>query len=302
MSKQKPILPIIALITASILWGSNTVLIKIGVSSIPVATFIALRFLAASLIILPFAIKTWKSLKVRDFLLLCLSSVFYITISSSAINLGLTKTSAINASIIYLLEPILLLVLSVSFLKEHLNLATFTGICISLIGGVVIIGKPWEGGVSESELVGNLLVALAAFCFVISTLISKPIAQKVSTYQLTFMSLFPGTLLVSIYALFTFTSWNIGSTTNASWRALGGSIIIIAIANFLFFYALSRKKAVETGIYQYLEAIATIVVAWLLLAERPTSNFVIGALLVFIGIYLAEFYKLPSKQNTIAKD
>jgi drug/metabolite transporter (DMT)-like permease len=302
MAKQKSILPIIALIIASILWGSNTVFIKIGVASIPVAIFIALRFLAASLIILPFAIKTWKKLRVKELLLLSLSSVFYISLSSSALNMGLTKTSAINASIIYLLEPILLLILSASFLKERLSLIMFIGICVSLVGGLIIIGRPSEGSVGGAELVGNLLVALAAFCFVISTLICKPLAHKVGAYQLTFMNLFPGALLIGIYATFTFGNWNIAATTSDSWQALIASILAVVVANFLFFYALSRKKAMETGIYQYLEAVATIVVAWILLKERPSSNFIIGASLVFIGIYFAEFYKLQANKNIIAKN
>lgn len=287
----------IALALASMLWGANTVFIKIGVSSIPVPVFLAGRFLVASAILLPLAIRTWKPLSVKLFLLLSLSSVFYISLSALALNIGLTKTSASNAAIIYLLEPIILLVLSASLLKERINAWTFIGICVALTGSLIIIGKPWLNVSGGSEVEGNLLIVIAAFCFAATTLICKPLAKRVSVEQLTFMNLFPGTLPIGLYALARLHNWNIAATTNASWRALIASIVSVVFANLLFFFALGYKKAQDTGVYQYLEAISTIIVAWILLSERPTLGFVFGTILVFLGVYLAEFFKLPKKSR-----
>ncbi len=292
MRKQKVVLPILALVLASILWGSNTVFIKVGVSSIPVPIFIASRFMVASIILLPLAIRTWRPIDLKGILLLSLSSLFYMGLSALALNIGLSKTSASNAAVIYLLEPLILLVLSASFLKERLSLRTFIGICTALAGSMIIIGKPWATGGNGTELTGNLLVAIAAFCFAISTLICKPLASKVSMEQLTFLSLFPGTIPVTVYVLTRLHGWDISTVTTASWRAWIASTIAVIFANLLFFFALNYKKALDTGVYQYLEAVTAIVVAWMLLAERPGLNFYIGSVLVFTGLYLSEFYKL----------
>lgn len=292
MSTNKKTLPIMALTIAAILWGANTVFIKIGVESIPVPIFISLRFLAVGLMLLPFALRTWQPLKQREFFMLCLSSLFYITFSVTALNVGLTKTTAMNASIIWLLSPLLLLILSMSFLKEKISIRMFVGICIALAGALVIIGEPWAMHAKNAEeVIGNLLIVIAVFCNVISTIICKPIAERIGSYQLTWMNFAPGTIPVLLYATTQLHNWDISQTSTASWNALVASIVGVIGANLLFFYALRYKHASETGVYQYLDTIATIVVAYFLLAEVPSMKFVFGAVLVCIGVYLAEFYQ-----------
>lgn len=303
MSKHKHTFPITALIIAAILWGANTVFIKIGVESIPVPVFMSMRFLAVGLILLPFAIRTWKPLKQKDFLLLCLSSLFYITFSVTALNIGLTKTTAINTSIIWLLSPLLLFILSTSFLKERINIRTFVSICIALAGALVIIGEPWSlhSGNME-EIVGNLLIVISVFCNVISTIICKPIAKRVGSYQLTFMNFAPGIVPILLYSITQLRKLEIDTITSASWNALVASIIAVIIANLLFFYALRYKDASEVGIYQYLDTVATIVVAYFLLSETPTAKFALGAILVCAGVYVAEFYQSSKLRKLLYKN
>lgn len=280
---------------ANILWGVNTPLIKMGVESIPAPFFMSIRFLIASLIMLPFALRDWKPLKYKDFLLLILSSVFYISLSSLALNVGLSMTTAFNTAIIWLLAPLLLFILSASYLKEGLSLKTFIGIIVALAGSLVIIGKPWEGG-GATELTGNLLIVTAVFCTTVSTLICKPLTKKTGSYQLTFMNLFPGIVPIVIYAAF-FGTWDIDATTTTSLYGLIASTVVIIIANFLFFYALRHKKAQSTGVYQYLDPLAAIVAAWFLLAERPSPTFALGAGLVIVGVYITEMHASKKRKQ-----
>lgn len=289
MIKRIYIFPIFALVAANVLWGVNSVFIKIGVESIPPAIFVALRFLAASLIILPFAIRVWRPMRQKDFLLLVLSSVFYITLSAFALNLGLAKTSASNTSIIWLLMPPLLFVLAVTFLKEKLNPRALVGILIALAGALLIISRPEEGSATGPEaLAGNLLIVIAVFCYAISMLICKPIMKRVGAWQVTFMNIFPGSLLIALYALTQLDMWNVSATTSRSYVALVLSTLAVVVANALFFYALRRKTVQSTGSYQYIDPFATLAAAWLLLSERPSPLFALGATLVFIGLYVVE--------------
>ena len=47
-SKQKVVLPILALIFANILWGVNYPMIKLGIATIPAVIFLTIRFFAIS--------------------------------------------------------------------------------------------------------------------------------------------------------------------------------------------------------------------------------------------------------------
>ena len=144
MSKQKVILPVIALTIASILWGINFPIIKLGVATIPVLIFIAVRFFAASLILLPFAIKSWKPLKQRDLLTMILASIMWIAFTAVTLNTGLKYAPSINAGVINLLGPLILAFFSVEFLKERMSFKAVLGALVAFAGAAVIIGKPWE--------------------------------------------------------------------------------------------------------------------------------------------------------------
>lgn len=296
MKNKKIILPILALVIANALWGVNTVLIKIGLETIPPAIFMSIRFLTASLVILPFAIVTWKPLKRRDLLLFVLSSVFAITLSAFALNIGLTKTSAFNASIIWSMAPIIMFVLSAQVLKEKMRLSTLIGILIALAGSIIIIGRP--EATDANTLIGNLFIVVSIFCAAIGTIICKPLMKKVSDSQATFMSLFPGIVPVAMYALTQLPTWDMANVSSRSITGLVWSTVAIVIANYLFYFALRHKRAQETGMYQYIDPAVTIVAAWFILNERPSPGFIFGAALVFTGIYLAEVRRIKRRDST----
>ncbi len=133
---------------------------------------------------------------------------------------------------------------------------------VALAGSLIIIGKPWENGMTDvTGLTGNLLIVVAVFCGVVSTLISKPLSKKGSAYQITFMNLFPGVIPIALYAVSQLPNWDIHSTTTRSFHALLLSIVAVVLANFLFFYALRYVKAQDTGVYQYLDPAATVLAA-----------------------------------------
>jgi O-acetylserine/cysteine efflux transporter len=287
MSKQKYLLPILALLIANILWGLSTPLIKVGLQSIPVPIFIATRFFLAAMLLIPLARKVWRPLKGSQLLKLALAAILDITLSVPAVNLGLTKTTASNAGIIWLLMPILLFLLSVAFLKEKLQLKTFIGIMVALAGSLIIIGKPWDSG-GMTSLTGNLLVLLAVFLNALAIIIIKPLTKLFHHWQITFMYYLIGVIPLMIYASTRLGSWQISKTTTNSWLALLACILISTASNPLFYYALRSKTVQNVSVYQYLDPLAAVIGAWFLLAERPTPLFYLGVAFIVAGVYIVE--------------
>lgn len=287
MKKHKLLLPILALILTNSLWGIATPLIKIGLESIPVPIFIGIRFFIAALLLLPFAVRVWKPIRGNKLSLLVLAALLDITLSVAALNVGLTKTTASNAGIIWLLMPILLFILSGAVLKEKLRLKTLLGIMVALAGSLVIIGKPWEGGDSAS-LTGNLLVLCSVFLNALAIIIIKPITKILHPYQTTFMYYSIGVVPMLVYASTKLSSWQIGEVTTRSLIALGFCILTAVVSNVVFYYALRTKTVQSAGVYQYLDPLVTFGGAYVLLAERPTSLFFVGATLIVAGVYVVE--------------
>lgn len=295
MRKNKNnLLPILALGAASLLWGINVPMVKLGLETFPVTVFMATKFLAASLILLPFAIRTWKPLKRKELGLLALSSFIYITFASLALNVGLTYAPSINSGIITLLGPLLLCILSVKFLKERMNLKTFLGVLLAFAGAMIIVGKPWDISLAgQATLLGNALFLLAVLGVVIGTIIAKPVLGKTSSYQATFIILFVGILPIAAFSLTELPRFDVRDITTSGYVALFYGIFAITLANFFHTYGLKYKQAHQVGIFSYLETVILIIAAWFILGERPTEEFVAGAALVFFGLYLAEVGRIP---------
>ena len=295
MAKQKTFLPVLALVMSSILWGINAPVVKVGLESIPATIFISVKFLIIALLLLPFALKTWKPIKRRELGVMTIASVISFTGGALTLNLGLHDAPSINSAVIGLLGPLLLCLLSVEFLKERMSLKTFIGVMIAFAGSAIIIGKPWEVSLTgQTVLLGNVLILASVLFDVIATVIAKPVVSKMSSYQATFLYILPGVLPLAALSFTQLHGWSIHDVTRSGWYAMLYGIVGMFMANLFFVYGLQYKKAYSIGIYQYLQSVSIVVASWLILAERPSLKFAVGAVLVVVGAYWAES-KSPRK-------
>ncbi len=285
----------LAIILAEILWGINTPVIKLGLQTVPLPLYLSVTILGAALLMAPLAAKNWRPMRRKDYSLLIIGSIISITLGNVALLMGLQRVPAVNASLIGLFGPLILLILSVEFLKERLSLKTFFGILISFFGAAIVIGNPWDitdGG--QDAVIGNLLIVLDVFCGVVGILISKSVLKRSDPYQVTFIHLFVGIVPVAVFSLQYLPSLAPSSVGGNGFAAILFNIFAVAVANCLFMYALKHRKAQDIGVFRYVHTIATGIAAWLILAEVPDKKLVIGAVFIFIGIYLAEA-RLPKK-------
>lgn len=284
---KTPLVASLALSLAYIIWGINTPLIKLGLESFPTTSFIALKMISASLILLPFALKTWKRMELKTFLLLSISSIIWVSVGNLAFYEGLKRVPSINGAVIELLGPLLLFILSIEFLRDKFKLQTFIGIIVAFAGSLFVIGKPFFSEEGTSNSIGILMIILAVLCHVLGTIIVKPVIRKVSASQATFIHLIVGGLPIAIYSLITF-GWAYNSLNKNSVIVLIYGIVAVTFANFLLVYGLKRKKTSEIGVFFYLQPLTTIVAAFFILGEKPDIRFMVGLIMVFIGIYLSE--------------
>ncbi len=288
ISQNKTQLAIFALIFANIIWGAGLPIYKWTLQIIPPFTFAFLRFFLGAVILIPFVFKNFKFAK-EDIPQLFFVSIISITFQIPLLLFGLKLAPSINAPIIISAGPIILLGASIIFFKEKISTKLLTGTLISLLGVLILIFKPaLEAGFSGGVL-GNFLVFLATICSVIQALVVKKIMKNnnpLITVFLTFVIgsffLFPAVLIeynsIGFFAL----------NTQAILGILYGVLFASVLAHFFFFFSLKYINASETGIFTYVDPIATILIAIPLLHETITESYIIAAVLVFLGIYVAE--------------
>lgn len=293
MKLTKVHLAVLALIGTNIIWGAAFPIYKWALENIQPFTFIFIRFFLAALLLLPFVGKAIH-IERKDYGRIAILGVTGVSMTVTFWVMGLLSAPSINGAVIDAASPILLMLFAVIFLHEKIKIRTIIGTLISLSGVIFIILRPILEQGSLDRLVGNLFFVLAACATVAHTLLIKDIIKKYSALSLTFWSFLIGSIAIMPLALLeTYQHGFLVGINHQGILGLGYATIFASlIAYLLFSYGLKYIKANESGIFLYIAVITTVLVAYPLLGEEITPTFLIGSLLVFIGIFIAE-HKFP---------
>ncbi len=304
MSYGKIQISILALILANIIWGAAFPIYKWSLEVIPPFTFAFLRFYIGALILLPFVLKI-LSIRREDYLKVFLLAICSVTILIPLLFLGLQLSPSINAPIIIASGPIFLIAASVIFLKEKLKPKVFIGTLISLLGVIVIILRPLLEAGLAGGILGNLFIFGATFCSVIQAILLKKIMKNYNPLTITFWMFLIGSLPLIPLVIWENMSFNFWQSINFQ-GAVGlvyGIIFASVIAHFFLAFGIKYIKASEVGVFTYVDPIATILVAVPLLGETITPIYLIAAILVFLGIFIAEgrihYHPLQKLRNNL---
>ena len=289
MKLSKVQLAISALIISNIIWGAAFPIYKWALEDIEPFTFTFLRFFIAALIILPFVANNLKIQK-EDYVRMGAIALSGVSLSVSFWLLGLQSTISINAPIIGSTGPIFLLLFASFFLHEKLKSKTIIGTVISLMGIIFIVLRPALDAANSGSIVGNLFFLLATLLVITHALLIKKIANKYNLLSITFWTFLIGSL--SLMPLALYETYIHGSLIELSIPGISGliyaTIFSSVIAYSLLAYGLKYIQASEVGVFSYIDPIIAAIIAMPLLGEEITSTYLIGSLLVFLGIYIAE--------------
>ena len=86
--------------------------------------------------------------------------------------LGLKLTEAITASFLVASVPILTILAAHFYLREKLSFSLISSSIIALVGIIIIIGKPL-GSFTLTQTIGNMLLLIATFSWVVHEIIAK---------------------------------------------------------------------------------------------------------------------------------
>lgn len=293
-------LPYLALLFAHIIWGGNYVVAKITLTEFPVMTLAFLRFGMACLLIAPFLI-TVESKK-RRIKLEHLPRIFVAALFMAGINIaffyqGIIRTTAIDASVLDLSIPIISVLAGWWLLKEKVFAINLVGILLGFLGAVIVIGLPliFLGNFSTMTLFGDLLILLSAVSFVAGSLMFKKMLSTYPPLVITAMTFLFAALIFLVPAIFEY-FLNPNWVSKVSILGIMGLIYITILSSisayFLLLWGLSKVELTRANLFQYLEPAVAATLAVPLLGERISFSFIIGTVLVALGVYWGTLGKL----------
>lgn len=290
--------PYLALLLAHMIWGGNFVVAKVTLQEFPTYTLAFLRFALASLFLAPFFFAETRKIKIdrKDLPRLTLIGILIITLNIAFFFTGIQKTTAINASVLTLIIPMLSVLLGWWFLKEKVYLINLAGIFAGLTGAMIIVGVPRAifGEVSTQSLTGNFLIILACIVWVAGAIISRQMLQKYSSLTVVAFAFLIGMITFFPLAAFEYIE-NPGWVARVSLLGLLGLLYMTMLSSvsayFLFEWGLARTSVIAADLFQYIEPFVATTLAVLILSEQISVDFGIGAILIAVGVYLGTFAK-----------
>src|SRR5258706_1984532 len=290
----------IQLLIVVVIWGIAPAVIKFGLNELPPFLFLTYRFLITSVVLLPFyLVSKNKGLTLTKLPLIILVSFLGTTLNLGLLFYGTNLTTSLDSSLITATAPIFVALIGVWFLKEHVTKREKIGIAITIAGTLLIAVQAFfeKGTAGTSNILGNLIIFASNFAFVAYLLFSKETLRKgVSPMTITFMMFLVGFLTTVPLALTEVKITEIvpklmtisfSAQLSVIFMALGSG----ALAYFLYQKAQKTIEASEAAIFTYLTPIVTAPLGVIWLHEQLTPIYVIGSVIIAVGVFLAEIKK-----------
>lgn len=278
-----------SLITA-LLWASSFVLVKLALKEVGPLTTAGLRYFIAFLILTPFLFKQGgaiRKLKPREWYLLVIIGISAYTIANGAFFWGLKYISPTTTSLILSMNPILVLLAGIWWLKEIPTRTQAIGFVICLAGSMVF----FLNGLKVGELTGLIITIVGLFGFAAFGILSRSFARnkQINTLILTAFPLGFGGGVLLILAIV------IEGIPHFSWQ-VGGILLWLALVNtavayMLYNHSLQTLTALEMNVMLNLSPLGTALLAWLLLGEQLSLLKFIGIVVVIAGVILVQMRK-----------
>ncbi|WP_294358637.1 DMT family transporter [uncultured Clostridium sp.] len=284
----------ILLTLTALIWGTSFVAQSVSNNYIGSFTFNAIRFLIGGIVLIPiiftvnkFNKKDDKIDKKHDLFLggfLCGIALF---IASTLQQFGISSTSVGKAGFITALYIVIVPFLGV-FLKKKLSFKTCISILISIIGLYLLCVKE-----NFSIGKGDILVLCCAFFFAIHILLIDYFSSKIDNVKLSSRQFFVAAIL-SIIFMCIFENPKLSSILSAWFPILYAGILSCGVAYTLQIIGQKNTDPTIASLLLSLESVFATISGWLILGQSLTFRELIGCILVFTAIILAQ---LPNKKK-----
>lgn len=291
----------LALFTVNFIYGVNYVVAKgLMPTVIGPSGFILLRVLGAGALF-------WllRALRPQQVALADLGRLFLCAITGVALNQlmffhGLMRTSPLNASIIMVATPILVLVLAGLLLKERITWTKLLGVLLGAGGALVLILAKPKGDPAGASMLGDLFILINASSYGLFLVLVKPMMRKYGAVAVMAWCFLFGLLLVLPFGWQELLAVHWSELRVAHALAMAFVVVVVTFVAYLMnTWALARVSPTVVGTYIYMQPLLAVVFTWLFVRIGPERIGIPGtygtqvglvqalcALAIFAGVHL----------------
>jgi drug/metabolite transporter (DMT)-like permease len=274
-------------ITLCIVWGSSFILMKEGLKELSAYEVAAMRMFSGGLVLLPFALRSFKRMQRKDLGLLIGSGMLGSFIPAILFCVAETKIDSALAGMLNALTPLFVITIGALFFKSGVAWKKFIGVLIGFSGMLLLfLAQKKDSGNSDVFLAS--LIVLATLCYGLNVNMTNRFLKHVPSLDIAaiaFVSLITPAGLVLFFAGFA----NHDFTEASVIRAVGASAVLgifgTAVATILFYMLMKRAGPLFSSTVTY--GIPFVAIAWGLLAGETIGQLeIVGLFIILSGVYL----------------
>ena len=265
---------------ASILWGSNGVIVNLVELHPTTITFFRVLIGGLTLIIVSILVKGLETFKVNGFFkrLMILGALlaagwYFLFQAMKLIPIG-------AAVLINYLAPVFVAVLAPSVLDERLEKKIVIAIVLSIIGVFLISCQGLGSG--ELSILGIIFGLLAATSYGGFVIYSKQTLAKLSYYTVAMYSYLVSALILSPSLLLIKSPLSLNSLILLFLMG----VLNTGVAVTLYLKGLRSLKAQEAATITYLEPLSAIIFGYFMLGQEISIGIILGGALILTSQYL----------------
>lgn len=283
---------LIPLFAAFVLWGSQYVISKIALRTVPPVTLLALRYLVSvpALFIMLRLRHALTPIKKGDWPILFAIGFTGYFASFCLQMLGINRLTGSVSSLLGAMNPIFIPILAAFFLHERITPAKIACVALSMAGVVVIVGV--DGTVDAS---GALLMLASVFLWSTASIIIRRVSGRYDPMQIALIAILCALPFTGGWSLIELQSAPCSFTLESVLAVLYMGVLGTAVTHSLWNYSLRVMDASFCSMFYPMQPLVSSILGVLFLHEAVTPGFVIGALMICCGIVAAVISAKPRK-------
>ena len=223
----------------------------------------------------------------KDLVMLAVCGMFGFALNQALFYEGLNLSTPVDASLIHVLNPILVMVFASLIIGEKITWIKTAGIALGASGVLILIFNGHRVSFNGEHAYGNILIFLNLIFYALYLVLLKPLVAKYHTTTiLKWVSLF-GFMFILPFSVKPAMQINFAAITPAAWLGIFYIIFLNTfVAYLLINYALKHVSATVVSYYSYLQPVIAAAMSVTIGQGGITWPKILAAVLIFAGVYI----------------
>lgn len=302
--KNNPLYAEYALFLVAFFWGSNPPVMKWSLQHIDPMAFNAIRMIIACILsgALVYLLKPARPVDREDWPQLFKLGAFGFFIFQVFFTLGVTRTTAGNASLILGMLPVTVAIINMATGMEQVTRRIVASVAVTMAGVcLIVIGSGRELSLAGSHITGAAFLLCAQFAYGYYTVYSRRLTAKYSPFQINAFVFAVTTVLFILVALPSLIATDWSSVQSPAWiGAAYSGVFALSAGNFLWVWGVGIVGSAKASLFNNLAPVFAILLGYLILDEAFSLIQALGAAIIYAGLHIGRRQEAAAPDNKSA--